>query len=463
VILHDRDLRTVKVRSTSGSLNEDVRLVEADREGGKVKQRVVADRGRNNLLVEILPKLQRLRGGDVGQGDAAPADPEVVAASTGGPVRAVRVLVDQRGLGSTRDEALGKAKGGPVPDRAVGLVAHRLLAPASEHGRAGWLETDFVGDRRGRRFVPPGHARRRVRVPPRQWDAWYRTLDQLIAAKDRSEVALDHRLRDRFRLKPELVLSDLTSTSFEGAGPVDFAQHGSSRDGKPPNVPVLVGVVMVAGGPIAPHVWAGKRLDHGTVPQVVHDRRPRFEVQRLVFVGDRGLVTEANRESLTKEDQGFLVGRTRRRHETRDGGLATVDESRWIDCPVGLHAQERKTNPPRTRAPEVPSGVPGMRVLVIDSDARRTSAPAMRPVAMERAREKWEKLKERVASGDLKKPEKIAAAAERILPRSPGDRYSAWELRPGAFAFFESETHLGREKRIEGVDSQKVVIALGSR
>jgi hypothetical protein len=95
-----------------------------------------------------------------------------------------------------------------------------------------------------------------------------------------------------------------------------------------------------------------------------------------------------------------------------------------------------------------------MRVIAIDSDARRTSEPAMRPVAMERAREKWEKLKERVASGDLKQPEKIAAA-ERILPRSPGDRYSAWELRPGAFAFFESKTHLGREKRIEG----KYVIA----
>jgi hypothetical protein len=87
-----------------------------------------------------------------------------------------------------------------------------------------------------------------------------------------------------------------------------------------------------------------------------------------------------------------------------------------------------------------------MRVIAIDSDARRTSEPAMCPVAMERAREKWEKLKERVASGDLKQPEKIAAA-ERILPRSPGDRYSAWELRPGAFAFFESKTHLVIDKR----------------
>ena len=37
--------RTVKVRSTSGAVNEYVRVVEAYREDGKVKQRVVADLG----------------------------------------------------------------------------------------------------------------------------------------------------------------------------------------------------------------------------------------------------------------------------------------------------------------------------------------------------------------------------------------------------------------------------------
>jgi transposase len=448
-------LRTVKVRSTSGALNEYVRVVEAYREGGKVKQRVIADLGRKDLLVEILPKLQRLLGGDVGPQDAAPADPEVVDASTWGPVLALRALFDQLGLWSILDDALGKAKGVPFADRAFVLVANRLIAPASEHGLAGWLETDFVCDRQGRRFVPHWHTRRRVRVHPRQLDAWYRTLDQLIAAKDRIEVALYHRLRDLFSLKPELVLYDITSTYFEGTGPVDFAKHGYSRDGKPHNVQVIVGVVMVAGWPIAHHVGAGNNIDHGTVQEVVRDLRQRFEFQRLVFVGDRGMVTEANLESLTKEGQGFLVGLKRRRNEKLDGWLAAVDESRWIDCPVGINARERKTNPPRTRAQEVASGVPGIRVIVIDSDERRTYEQAMRQVAMARARGKLEKLKERVASGDLKKPEKIGAAAERIMQQYHGYRYYAWELRDGAFEFIESETHLGREKRIEG----KYVIA----
>jgi hypothetical protein len=58
--------------------------------------------------------------------------------------------------------------------------------------------TPFIGDRRGRRFVPHWHQHQRVRVHFRQLEAWYRTLDQLIAAKEKIEVALYHRLRDLF-------------------------------------------------------------------------------------------------------------------------------------------------------------------------------------------------------------------------------------------------------------------------
>ena len=67
-----------------------------------------------------------------------------------------------------------------------------------------------------------------------------------MVAKSKIEVALYGRLRDLFSLKPELVLYDITSTYFEGAGPEGLAKHGYSRDGKPQNVQVIVGVVVVA-------------------------------------------------------------------------------------------------------------------------------------------------------------------------------------------------------------------------
>ena len=346
--------RTVKVRSTSGTVNEYVRVVEAYREGGKVKQRVVADLGRKDLLLEVLPKLRRLLTGE----DRDPADPQFGDAPDWGPVLVVRALFDQLGLWAILDQKLGRAKGVPFADRAFVLVANRLIAPASEHGLAGWLETDFVCDRKGRRFIPHWHQRRRVRIHPRQLDAWYRTLDQLHAAKDQIEVALYHRLRDLFSLKPDLVLYDITSTYFEGAGPHDFAKHGYSRDGKSQNVQVIVGMVMVAGWPIAHHVWAGNRIDHSTVQEVISDLCKRFEFGRLVFVGDRGMVTDENIESITKDKHGFLVGIKRRRNAQLDAWLDAVDDTKWIDCPGGINTRERKTDPPRTAPRKSPPEIP---------------------------------------------------------------------------------------------------------
>jgi transposase len=442
--------RTVKVRSTSGTVNEYVRVVEAYREAGKVKQRVVADLGRKDLLVEILPKLRRLLAGEAAIEAGDPPEPQVGEASNWGPVLVVRALFDQLGLWEILDRNLGHAKGVPFADRAFVLVANRLIAPASEHGLAGWLETDFVCDRKGRRFLPHWHQRRRVRVHPRQLDAWYRTLDQLYAAKDRIEVALYRRLRDLFGLEPELVLYDITSTYFEGAGPDDFAKHGYSRDGKSQNVQVIVGLVMVAGWPIAHHVWAGNRIDHSTVQEVIQDLRKRFGFGRLVFVGDRGMVTDENIESITEDQQGYLVGIKRRRNAKLDAWLDAVDDTKWIDCPGGINTRERKTDPPRTRAQEVPSGNPDLRVIVIDPDERRGYEQAKREQAMERARQRLEKLKGRVASGDLKRPEKIGAAVERVMQKYHGYRYFDWKLSGGTLEFFESETRLGREKKIEG-------------
>ena len=452
-------LRTVKVRSSSGTVNEYVRAVESYREDGKVKQRVIADLGRKDLLSAMLPRLQRLLQGDSEPDPTASTHPKVIDASTWGPILAIRTLFQQLGLWDILDRCLGRAKGVSFTDRAFVLVANRLIRPTSEHGLAGWLETDFVCDRLGRRFLPHWHKRKRVRVHPRQLEAWYRTLDQLSKAKERIEEALYHRLRDLFSFQPDLVLYDITSTYFEGAGPADFAKHGYSRDGKPHNVQIVVGVVMVGGWPIAHHVWPGNRIDHTTVQEVVADLQKRFGLGRVVFVGDRGMVTAENLESLKRSGHGFVVGLDRRRNSALKDWLDRVDETRWVNCPVGINAQERQTNSPRTRAQEVDSGDPELRVILVDSEERRQYEQAMRQRSMDRTRQKLEKLKARVASGRLKDRDKIVKAAERILGQNHGQRYYAYAVNTqGAFEFTECAS-LGHEERIEG----KYVIATAER
>jgi transposase len=468
-------IRTVKVPSSSGAVNEYVRVVEAYRDNGKVKQRVVADLGRKDVLTRLLPNLQRVLLGTPTPIGEDPDAIEVVDASTWGPVLAVRTLFEELGLWALFEALLPRAKKGPsFAERAFVLLANRLIRPASEHGLARWLETDFVCDRQGRRFVPHWQQKGRVQVHHRQLGAWYRTLDVLIKAKDKIEVALYHRLRDLFSLKPDLVLYDITSTYFEGAGPEDFAKHGYSRDGKPQNVQVVVGMVMVAGWPIAHHVWAGNRIDATTVQEVVADLRTRFAFGRVVFVGDRGMVSDDNIEALERDGHGYLVGMKRRRNAELDGWLQKVDEAKWLDCPVGITAREKKENPPRTRVQEIDlsaatdaeaeadpdaatPATPGAaavasprRVFVIDSDERRSYEQAKRTQAMERTRVKLESVRRRVADGALTDAARIGAAAERALRAHKGYRYFAWKLHEGVFEFFEEPVHFAREKRLEG-------------
>jgi len=451
-------LRTVKVPSSNGTVY--VRVVEAYRQDGKVKQRTIADLGRKDVLTALLPQLQRLLQGESSPLDQTAGDLDVLEAATWGPILVVRTLFDQLGLWQLFDDLLGQAKKGVAfTDRAFVLLANRLIRPSSEHGLARWLETDFVCDRQGRRLLPHWHRRGRVQVHHRQLDAWYRTLDRLVTAKDALEVRLYQRLRDLFRLRPDLVLFDITSSYFEGQGPNDFARHGYRRDGKAQNVQVVVGLVLVAGWPIAHHVWAGNRLDVTTVQEVVRDLMTRFAFARILFVGDRGMVSDDNLEALQRDGHGYLVGLKRRRNAQLDNWLQALDDSKWVDCPMGITAREKKRNPPRTRVQEVASGDANQRVFVIDSDERRPYEQGKRQQAMERTRVKLAKVQTRVAAGTLTDPAQIGAAAERALRAHQGYRYYAWEIREGAFVFGEHPVHLQREKRLEG----KYVVATSEK
>jgi transposase len=455
-------IRSVKVPSSNGTVHEYVRIVGSVRDDGKVKQKVIANLGRRDTLEAVLPLLNRfLTGAEAPQALArqlgADAPIEILDASTWGPMLVARHFFDKLGLWQCLDAGRRwpKLLSSEDPDddwvsRVLVLIANRLVRPASEHGLAGWLESDYVCDRLGRRYVPCWKQRGRVRVDLGQLQRWYRTLDHLGLNKDSVEVALYERLRTLYELDADLVMYDLTSTYFEGHGPATLAKHGHSRDGKPRNVQVVVGVVMVAGWPIAHHVWAGNTRDSTTVQEVIADLTRRFRIRRLVFVGDRGMVTESNLALLQAEpEHGYLVGMTRRRNPEAEALIDRVDDTKWIDCPNGITAREKKT-PPRTRVQEVACDRAGVRVFVVDSEERRAYEERQRRKAMQRVQAALAKVQTRVAKGQLKQPAKIGAAAERALQKNHGYRYYMWEFKDGQLEIKEHPVNLPREKKYEG-------------
>jgi transposase len=246
----------------------------------------------------------------------------------------------------------------------------------------------------------------------------------------------------------DLVFYDLTSTYFEGNGPAGLALHGHSRDGKPRNRQILVGQVMIDGWPIAHHVFEGNKRDSATVGQVLDDIQKRFGLRRVVFVGDRGMVTSDNIDLLRSREQGYVVGLNRRR---RPEVLHYIQRATgpWLDCPVGIAASEQ-AEVPKTRVQEVKSDKPGVRVFVVHSDERLVYERTEREKAMTRVQAALESLAQRVNAGKLKAPEKIGAAAARTLACNHGYRYYDWKLQDGRFSYFEHPTNLQQEKSLEG-------------
>ena len=428
-------LRIVPIRRPSGRVDRYVRLVESYYERGKVKQRTVANLGRKELLAPHLDKLVELLG-EPRKEEASSCKME--SAAVWGPTLVVKTLWEELGLPELLTEEGKGRKGLSLSQRALALVANRLISPRSEHALAEWLETDYVPDEQGERIRPVWKQNGRVRVDHRFLWPWYRTLDELIRRKERIEEGLFGRLRDLFSLKPEMVFYDLTSSYFEGEGPRELAQYGYSRDHREGNRQMLLGVVMANGWPIAHHVFRGNLHDSETVEPIVTDLEKRFGLRRIVFVGDRGMVSTASLGFLWSQGHGFLVGLRRRRNPEVLEYIRKAQSGPWQPC----------SSESKDRVCEVEGSLPGQRIFVVESAERLAYEQAMRERDVAKTREELGKLAKRVQKGELRNREEIGAAVARILSLHRGQRYFRWSLRAGKLQV--SEEPVETEKLLEG-------------
>lgn len=435
--------RVQKIKRPNGQVDEYVQILESYREGKKVHQKVIANLGNKQVLKNQLGSLLKILNPSLLRSSQS-VEPQVSAPY--GVVFLVHHLFSELNLWEVLD---GVSRSAGFADRVALLVANRLSAPSSEHALAGWLESTYGVDRRGERFLPVWKRRGRVKVDLVWLNQFYRTLDILIEHKERIEKEMYLRLRDLFHLKVEVVFYDLTSSYFEGEGPLAIARYGYSRDGKPRNRQVLVGLVMANGFPIAHHVFEGNLKDHQTVKGVIEDLGGRFEVGRIIFVGDRGMVSQDVLSFVRAQGQGYVVGLVRRRREEIIRYIEGASGPRR-QCALGIVAGE-KAGSPKTWVWEVKGEKEGMRVFVVHSEEREAYERAMRERSMGRVREELEALKEQVAKGKLKSREKIGFHAAKILSRHQGHRYFDWRIsKQGGFEYFEHPVHFEREKKIEG-------------
>ena len=140
----------------------------------------------------------------------------------------------------------------------------------------------------------------------------YRALDFLADNKSEIELSLYQHGRDWFDLQTDVVLYDLTTLRFESRRTDlgELRQFGYSKEKRSDRTQAVLGLLTDREGlPLGFEVYPGNTFEGKTVSDIEKKLRKKFKVRRFVFVGDRGLFSKNNLESLSKKKGGeFIVG-----------------------------------------------------------------------------------------------------------------------------------------------------------
>ena len=165
-------------------------------------------------------------------------------------------------------------------DLVVALLIERLIQPRSKLATTRLWNTTTLGETLG--------------VQDTDVDEVYAALDWLLAR----QASIQQKLAARHLHDDGVVLYDVSSSYYEGHT-CPLARYGHDRDGHTGRPIIVYGVLTDGEGrPVAVDVYPGNTGDPATVPDQVAHLQTQFGVARVVLVGDRGMLTEAQLRTL---------------------------------------------------------------------------------------------------------------------------------------------------------------------
>jgi hypothetical protein len=256
-------------------------LRESYRDGDKIRKRTLA-----NLSDWPASRIEALRLVLRDQA-VAPPEPEalrLLRSLPHGHVAAALGIMRKLGL----DRIL--SQNGRQPRRdvelCIAMIVTRLTDPASKLATARYLDAATA-------ICSLGQVLELGAVDEQEL---YAALDWLLGQQERIEQAL----AQRHLQNGTLVLYDVTSTYFEGRT-CPLARLGYSRDGKRGKLQIVFGLLCTAEGcPVAVEVFEGNLGDPSTLQKQIDKLRQRFRLERVVLIGDRGMITEARLKEAVK-------------------------------------------------------------------------------------------------------------------------------------------------------------------
>jgi hypothetical protein len=420
-----------------------LQLVEGERDAqGRVQTRILHSFGRTDQL--DLEQIQRL----VAQlsrylDPAAPVAAsglEVTRTWTLGGTHLLDSLWRELRLDQFFSHALEERSFARPVERALfALVAHRALAPASKLACSRWAGASawIPGLERGGAELDVQHL--------------YRAMDFLHDAMAELQEHLYFQVTDLLSADVSVLFYDTTSVSFylEEPDPAGgLRRHGYSKKKRPDLPQIVVALAINRDGiPVRHWIFPGNRIDVSTVEEVTRDLlglRPR----RFLFVGDRGMVSQANLDFLESRRLGYLLGCKLRADPALEAKLLGL-RGRYRPVREGVGVKET----------EIADGGRTLRYLLCRSEARAERDARTRAAVLERLKAELADRRKGGASGDtrashalLSKPgfaRYLVKAADGTLRIDPA-KVAAAARHDGKYVLMTNELDLPAEELVLG-------------
>jgi len=271
-------------RHYKGKTYESHLLRRSYREDGKVKNETVGNL--SHLPIEVVDAIRAMLAGrrlvDLD------TDFRIERSLPHGHVAAV--------LGVLRDLDLERLLGRErcrERDLVVAMIVQRVIAPGSKLSATRRFEQTTLGEELGLGEVKEAEL--------------LGAMDWLLERQERVEKTLARRhLPAGENGGDAFVLYDLSSSYLEGRR-CPLGKLGYSRDGVKGKLQVNYGLTCSPEGrPVAVSVHPGSAQDQTTVADAISSVRDRFGIEHVVFVGDRGMITQAHATSMVESGVDFI-------------------------------------------------------------------------------------------------------------------------------------------------------------
>jgi len=393
-------------------------LRESFRENGKVHNRTLA-----NLSHWPPDKIEALRQALQGGAPGLPALEsafQITRSLPHGHVAAVVATMRRLQLDTILDAQPGRPR-----EAALALIAARILEPSSKLATSRSLRPETCHHTLGEE----------LKLGALNEDDLYAAMDWLGAR----QAAIEGALARRHLRSGTLVLYDLTSTYFEGHH-CPLARYGYSRDERRSNPQIVFGILSAADGcPVAVEVFEGHTGDPKTVAAQVAKLRERFHLERVILVGDRGMLTEKRIEEDLRPHPGLEWITALRAPQIQKLASEGVVQMSLFD--------------ERDLAEIQHPDYPGERLIVCRNPFLAAERRRKRGELMEAAEKKLKEIETATKRKQqpVRSADKISFRVGKALGPSKVDKYFRWEITPQGLRWERDPERIERDAALDGI------------